>query len=471
MDQKQSALAHFEAHTDEFVERFKDIVRIPSVSQEGYPREELVRSAEAIAGELKRAGLENVRTIVHRESHPYVYGEWLRAPGAPTVLLYAHHDVQPPGRPEVWETPPFEPTLRADGRLYARGIADDKAGVMMIVAAIESYLKSDGTLPLNVKVLIEGEEEIGSDTLEDFLRENLEMLATDTLVIADSGNHEEELPSLTFQLRGFVAVDVEVAALKGRVHSGQWGGAVPDPVMALCVILSRLVTADGVPADPAVRAGIREPVASVKERIRALSFDAAEFAEQAGMLPGVRLAGESEYSVWERLWTRPSLTIIALEASPVAGSSNQIIEAARARVTIRIVPDQDPVGVRDALIAALHRDPPWGVQVRTRPLATGIWWTTDPTGPTYEAAIRALRAGYDREPALIGTGGSIPFVKTFEDLFQGLPCLLVGVEDPTSQAHGENESLSVSDWRKAVRSTVHLFEELAALRSSRSPKV
>jgi cysteinylglycine-S-conjugate dipeptidase len=463
MGRTESALAHFENRFDDFVERLKGIARIPSVSQEGFPRGDLVRCAEAVAAELKKAGLENVRTIEHRDSHPYVYGEWLHAPGAPTVLLYAHHDVQPPGRAEVWESPPFEPTLRADGRLYGRGVADDKAGALMIVAAIESCLRSSGALPLNVKVLIEGEEEIGSDNLEEFLRENRVMLATDYLVIADSGNHEEGLPSLTFQLRGLVAVDVEVAALKGRVHSGQWGGAVPDPVMALCKILSRLVDEAGVPADPEVRAGIREPAPSVRERIRALPFDAAEFAQQAGMLPGVRLAGEPEFSVWERLWTRPSLTIIALEASGIAGSSNQIIDAARARVTIRIVPDQDPMAVRDALIASLHRDPPWGVQVRTRPLATGLWWTTDPTGPAYEAALRALRAGYGREPALIGTGGSIPFVKTFEDLFNGLPCLLVGVEDPISQAHGENESLSLVDWRRAVRSTIFLFEELAAL--------
>jgi acetylornithine deacetylase/succinyl-diaminopimelate desuccinylase-like protein len=464
MDRKQKALAHFEDRFDSYVDRLKSIAKIPSVSQEGFPREEVARCADAVAAELKRAGLENVRTIVYRESHPYVYGDWLHAPGAPTVLLYAHHDVQPPGRAEVWESPPFEPTLRSDGRLYARGIADDKAGAMMIVSSIESYLETTGSLPLNVKVLIEGEEEIGSDHLGDFLRENLDMLATDVLVITDTGNHEEGLPSLTFQLRGLVAVDVEVAALKGRVHSGQWGGPVPDPVMALCRILTRLVDENGVPADPDVRAGIREPAPSVKKRIQELPFDAAEFAEQAGMLPGVRFAGEPEFSIWERLWTRPSLTVIAMEASPIAGSSNQIIDAARARVTIRIVPDQDPFAVRDALIAALHRDPPWGVQVRTRPLGTGIWWSTDPTGPAYEAALRALQAGYERTPALIGTGGSIPFVKTFEDLFHGLPCLLIGVEDPISQAHGENESLSLRDWRKAVRSTIHLYEELVALK-------
>lgn len=453
----------FEEHFDAYVERLKALARIPSVSASGFPPEELVRSADQVAEDLRRAGLENVRTLSHEDSHPYAYGEWLHAEGAPTLLLYAHHDVQPPGRAEVWETPAFEPTLRDDGRVYARGIADDKAGIAMIVSAIESTLRASARLPLNVKVIIEGEEEIGSDHLEGFLRENREMLSCDGLVIADTGNLEEGLPSLTFQLRGLVGIDVEVAALSGRVHSGQWGGPVPDPVMALCMILSRLVGEDGVPCDPDLRAGIREVDPSLRARLAELPFDEGEFQRQAGMLPGVRIAGEEAYSVYERLWTRQSLTVIALEASDVAGSSNQIIDAARARLTMRIVPDQDPRAVQDALIAALHRDPPWGVQVRTRPLATGIWWTTDPAGPAYEAALRALRAGYDRDPVLVGTGGSIPFVKTFQDAFGGIPCLLLGVEDPLCRAHGENESLSLAEWRKGTRAMIHLFDELAAV--------
>jgi acetylornithine deacetylase/succinyl-diaminopimelate desuccinylase-like protein len=182
------------------------------------------------------------------------------------------------------------------------------------------------------------------------------------------------------------------------------------------------------------------------------------------MLPGVQLAGEKAYSVYERLWARPSLTIVALEASPMHGATNQIIESARARVTVRIVPDQDPMAVRDALVASIHRDPPWGVHVITHPLHSGLWWTTDPTGPAFEAAFRALRAGYGAEPALIGAGGSIPFVKPFQDAFGGIPALLLGVEDPLCQAHGENESLNVKDWRAAIRSAIHLFAELADLR-------
>jgi cysteinylglycine-S-conjugate dipeptidase len=463
MNDTDRALDRFEKTFDQYVERLKTLARIPSVSAPGYPAEDVLRSAQAVADEMRAAGFENVRTLEHEGSHPYAYGEWLHAPGAPTILLYAHHDVQPPGRPEVWETPPFEPTLRPDGRLYARGIADDKAGVMMHIAAVDAFLRSAGRLPLNVKAIVEGEEESGSTHLEGFLIANREMLAADTLIITDTGNFAEGIPAITFQLRGLVGVDIEVAGLGGRVHSGGWGGAVPDPVMALCKILSRLVDEDGVPSDPGVRAGIRETPAKLLAQVRALPFDEEEFKRQAGMLPGVRLAGESDYGVYERLWTRPSLTINAMEASPMKGASNQIVDSARARITVRIVPDQDPIAARDALVAAIHRDPPWGVQVRTKPLHTGLWWTTDPGGPAHEAAMSALRAGYGREPALIGSGGSIPFVKTFQDAFGGIPCLLLGVEDPTCQAHGENESLSVKDWKKAIRSAIYLYAGLAEI--------
>lgn len=457
------AAEKFESEFQSWVDRLKAIVRIPSVSASGYPREEVARCAAAVAEDLRTAGLENVRVIPYGDSHPYVYGDWLHAPGAPTLLLYAHYDVQPPGRPEVWETPAFEPVVREDGRLYGRGAADDKAGLVLIAAAIESSLRATGGIPINVKVLIEGEEEIGSDGLEGFLLANRDMLSCDSLVIMDSGNLEEGLPSLTFTLRGIVNVDVEVAGLLGRVHSGQFGGPVPDPVMALCKILSRLVDEDGVPCDPQVREGIRETDPALRARIAKIPFDEAEFRRTAGMLDGVRLAGEQGYSVYERLWTRPCLTVIAMEASPIATASNQLIESARARVSVRIVANQDPAAVRDALVAAILRDPPWGMRVTARPAATGIWWFVDPVEPAYQAAQRALERGYGKETALIGSGGSIPFVKTFQDAFGGVPCLLMGVEDPMCRAHGENESLSLEEWRKGTHALIHLFDELAAL--------
>lgn len=461
----EKALRHLDLHFDEYVERLKGLVRIPSVSAAGFPPGEVARSAEAVASEMRRAGLENVRVIPPAKGHPYVYGDWLHAgPEVPTLLLYAHHDVQPPGRDEVWETPPFEPTVRGDGRLYGRGAADDKAGAMMIIASIDAALASGDRPRANIKVLIEGEEEIGSENLEQFLRDNRKMLACDILALADTGNLEEGIPSLTFQLRGLVTVDVEVAGLTGRIHSGD-AGPIPDPVMALSRILSRLVDENGDPCAPGLREGVREISPDLRERIRSLPFDEKDFREKAGMLPGVRISGDPAYTVYEKQWTRPTLTILAMEASPIKGASNQIIEAARARVSMRLVPDQEPRKIQEALLRELHRDPPWGMKVTTKPLATGMWWNGDPTGPIYDAALRALRAGYDHEPALIGCGGSIPFVKTFQEIFGGAPALLLGVEDPICKAHGENESVSLAGWKKAIRGAIHLYSEMGMLGS------
>jgi acetylornithine deacetylase/succinyl-diaminopimelate desuccinylase-like protein len=288
------------------------------------------------------------------------------------------------------------------------------------------------------------------------------MLACDVLAIADTGNIEEGIPSLTFQLRGIATIEVEVAGLAGRIHSGD-SGPIPDPVMALCRILSRLVDDNGDPRPASLRQGVREISARLRERIRALPFDEEDFRAKAGILPGVRISGDPAYSIYEKQWTRPSLTIIAMEASPLQGGTNQLIESARARVSMRLVPDQDPQQVAEALAAELKRDPPWGMKVTTRSAATGIWWSADPTGPVYEVALRALEAGYGHAPALIGCGGSIPFVKTFQDIFGGAPALLLGVEDPLCKAHGENESLSVEGWKKAIRATIHLYRELAAM--------
>jgi acetylornithine deacetylase/succinyl-diaminopimelate desuccinylase-like protein len=461
----EKAVRQLDVRFDQYVESLKRLVRIPSVSASDFPPEEVARSAEAVAQEMRHAGLENVRVIPPPKGHAYVYGDWLHAePGAPTVLLYAHHDVQPPGRPEVWETPPFEPTVRKDGRLYGRGAADDKAGAMMIIASIDAILSSGERPQVNVKVLIEGEEEIGSENLEPFLRANKEMLACDILTLADTGNLEEGIPSLTFQLRGLITVDVEVAGLTGRIHSGD-AGPIPDPVMALSRILSRLVDENGDPCATGLRDGVREISPALRDRIRKLPFDEKDFREKAGVLPEVKISGDPAYSVYEKQWTRPTLTILAMEASPMKGASNQIIESARARVSMRLVPDQNPEKIQKALIRELHRDPPWGMRVTTQPMVTGMWWSENPTGPAYEAAIRALRAGYDREPALIGCGGSIPFVKTFQEIFGGAPALLLGVEDPLCKAHGENESVSLAGWKQAIRATIHLYSELGVLRS------
>ncbi len=396
--------------------------------------------------------------------HPYVYGEWLNAPGAPTVLLYAHHDVQPPGRPAHWKSPPFEPEER-DGRLYGRGVVDDKAGAAIHFAALEAYLKSGG-LPINVKVVIDGEEEIGSEHLGRFLDTYRARLDADVIVLTDTANLASGLPSITYALRGIVVVDVAVAALDHPLHSGMWGGPVPDAPMALCQMLGTLVADDG----RINIAGIYDQVAPIdsalREKLAQLPYDEAAFRTDAGLLDGVALAGEPGYSPYELMWHRPAIAISALEAAPLAGASNQIVPSARARVGIRTVPDMDANHTAELLCAHLRQHAPWNVRVTTEIQTAGNWWMTKPAGPAFEAAERALQKGFQNESVYIGCGGSIPFVEPFARVLGGVPALLIGLEDPICNAHSENESLLVSDFVKAIRSAVYLYDELSRLPSA-----
>jgi cysteinylglycine-S-conjugate dipeptidase len=458
----EAALRHVDAHAGETREALAGLVRIPSVSAEGFPPVELRRSAEATAALLRRAGLENVRLIEMAGHHPYVYGDWLHAGGAPTLLVYGHHDVQPPGPVERWTSGPFEPVER-DGRLYGRGAVDDKGTFLTHVAAVRAWLATAGRLPVNVKVLIEGEEEIGSPGLEPFLARHRKLLAADVAVLADTGNFDVGHPALTYMLRGVCQVDVEVRCLEQPVHSGFYGGPVPDAVRILARLIADLEGPDGSLDVPGLYRRVAKTPARQLRRIRALEFDEAKFRASAAMRPGTRLTGERAYSVWERLWTRPSLTVIALEAHPIQGSSNQVIDAARARLSLRTVPNMDGREAGRLLARKLTARPPAGAKVTARVSGVARWWTTDPEGPAFEAARRALRKGYGREAAMIGAGGSIGFVQPFSDALGGVPCLLMGVEDPQSAIHSENESLHLGDFLKATRAAVHLYDELAGI--------
>jgi acetylornithine deacetylase/succinyl-diaminopimelate desuccinylase-like protein len=451
-----------DASFGEWKETLADLVRIPSVSAPGFPPEEVRRSAEATAALLRRVGLENVEVLEVPGVHPYVYGDWLHAPGAPTVLVYGHHDVVPPGRPERWTSPPFYPIERK-GRLYGRGTADDKGGFLAHVAAVAAFLGSSGKIPLNVKILIEGEEEIGSVHLGEFLKRYRGRLDADVLVLSDTSNFDTGIPALTFQLRGLVQVDVEVTCLERPVHSGDYGGAVPDPVRILCRLLDDLRGPKGEIAVPGLYRKVAKPSAALRRRLRALPFSLTAFRRDAGMLPGTRLDGERGYSVYEQLWTRPSLTVIAIEAHPLQGSANQILDSARARLSLRTVPDMDSLEAGELLIRKLTAKPPAGAHVTARIVRSSPWWRTESEGPAFDAALRALEKGYGRKAVLIGAGGSIGFVQPFSDALPGVPCLLTGVEDPACVAHSEDESLHLGDWRKSMHAAVHLYDALAAL--------
>jgi acetylornithine deacetylase/succinyl-diaminopimelate desuccinylase-like protein len=445
---------------DAALEDLAALARIPSVSARGFDAAHVARSAEATADLLAKSGFERAEVLTLPGAHPYAVAEWLHAgPDAPTLLFYAHHDVQPPGREGHWHSPPFEPTQRG-GRLYGRGVVDDKAGILLHLAAQRAWLAATGALPVNVKWIVEGEEETGSEHLAGFLGAHRARLDCDVLVLSDTANLDTGIPSLTTSLRGIVQVDVTVRALDHPIHSGMWGGPVPDAATALTSLLARLVDARGAIAVPGVYDDVPELSADERAALAALPFDAAAFRRDAGMSDGAPFIGESERTVYERLWHRPSLALTALEGMPLATAANQLMAEARARIGVRVAPGQDAARIASLVAAFVKRDPPPGVRVETEVPAAVPGWKTRSDGLAFDAARRALRAGYGRDAVAIGCGGSIPFVGPFVEVLGGVPALLLGLEDPPCNAHGENESLDLADFAKAAHSSAHLLAEL-----------
>lgn len=461
--QSEKAIKYFQDNYEGFLEELKALVRIPSVSAQGFDRQCVADSAEAVAHLMKEAGLQNVEILEANGSHPYVYGEWLGKPDAPTVLLYAHHDVQPTGDISKWETKPFEPIIK-DDRLYGRGAGDDKAGVLSSIASVASYLKSSGELPLNVKIIIEGEEEIGSENLTHFLNEYKEKLQADFIIISDTGNYDIGIPAVTTQLRGLIPLDITVSTLTQPIHSGMWGGPLPDPVQALAKIIAKLTDDNGKIAVPGIYDDVAELSKKEIEDLRKLPFNEELFRTHSCVLPGVSLTGEEDYSPNEQIWFRPSLSVNAIQASSKTQVSNIIVDSAWARIGIRTVPNMNAEKTLNSLVKFLKDSAPKGVIVDIKTHAYAPWWKTDIAHPAFKAIKEALTQGYDREPVFIGSGGSIGFVEPFSNALNGAPALLVGVEDPHTNAHSWNESLYLPDWKKCIASTIYLLEKLSKIK-------
>lgn len=449
------AVAAVRANVAAYQQQLAALVSIAGISARSFPASEVRRSASAVAETLLEHGMTNVR-LLETAGHPAVYGEMTVSPKAPTILIYGHHDVQPAGREERWTSPPFEAAMR-DGRMYGRGTSDDKGGFLAYLAAVRACAEG-GALPCNVKFLVEGEEEIGSPNLGALLDEHRALFGCDFIILCDTPNFDTGIPSLTYRLRGNCIVDVEVRCLSRPVHSGQAGGLAPDAIMILCSILSSLQ--DGIP-------GIEERVRIDEAQLaamRVLPFDEDRFRHDFAFLDGVPMMDEKPS--WEKIWARPSMTITAIEAVPIAGAANQIADAARARLSLRTVRDLATEEAGELLAAAIRSRAPRGVPVTITVAGGPSWWEADPSHPVFAAARRALAKGFGAEPVMAGSGGSIGFVKPFADLVPGMPPLLTGVQDPHSNAHSENESLHLGDWEKAMVSAVYLFHELSAFRGT-----
>ncbi len=436
-----------------------DFLRIPSVSARSEHDGDTRRAAEWLRGTMERAGLR--AEVLDTAGHPVVLGEWRNAgPDRPTLLVYGHYDVQPAEPLELWDSPPFEPTVR-DGNVYARGSVDDKGQLFLHVKAIEAHLATNGTLPVNVVVLAEGEEEVGSAHLAPFVREHAARLQCDAVVISDSAMFAPGQPSILSSLRGMAYCQIDVQGPAGDLHSGSYGGAVVNPAMTLARILATFHDDQGRIAIPGFYDKVRPWPERVREGMRALPFDEETFRHEAG---SPALGGEAGYTVLERLWTRPTCEINGLLSGYTGEGAKTVLPAkAMAKVSCRLVPDQDPEEIAGLLRAHVERVAPAGVTVTVRALHGGRPWRADLAGPIYDAARRALAEAFGKEPVIVGEGGSIPVVGDFERIL-GAPVLLVGFGLPGENAHAPNEWMSLENFDVGMRAMARLYEEYGAAR-------
>ncbi|WP_425312066.1 dipeptidase [Mycobacterium asiaticum] len=426
----------------------EDLVRIESVWADPARRDEVHRSAQAVVDLLSQAGFDDVG-IVSEGGAPAVIARYPAPPGAPTVLLYAHHDVQPEGDRAQWASPPFEPTER-DGRLYGRGTADDKAGIATHLAAFRAH---GGKPPVGVTVFVEGEEESGSPSLGRLLAAHRDALSADVIVIADSDNWSTEIPALTVSLRGMADCVVEVATLDHGLHSGLWGGVVPDALSVLVRLLASLHDDNGNVAVQGLHESTAAAVDYPPERVRA----------DSGLLDGVSEIGSG--SVPQRLWAKPAITVIGIDTTSVAAASNTLIPRARAKISIRVAPGGDAVAHLAAVEAHLKQHVPWGAQVEVIRGEIGQPYAIDASGPIYDAARAAFRQAWGVDVVDMGMGGSIPFIAEFAEAFPHAKILVTGVEDPSTQAHSINESLHLGVLERAAITEALLLANLATTAS------
>jgi acetylornithine deacetylase/succinyl-diaminopimelate desuccinylase-like protein len=451
-----SLAAHFDATASAARAELFDFLRIPSVSARTEHDADTRRAAEWLREALTRAGLE--ATVHETAGHPIVLGEWRRAPaGAPTLLVYGHYDVQPAEPLELWDSPAFEPAVR-DGRIYARGSVDDKGQLFLHVKALEAHLRTAGALPLNVIVLAEGEEEVGSEHLAGFIEAHRERLRCDAVVISDSAMFAPGVPSILSSLRGMAYFQIDARGPAGDLHSGSYGGAVVNPATALARVLATFHDADGRVAIPGFYDAVRAWPEHVRAQMRALPFDDAHFLAEVG---APALGGEAGYTTLERLWTRPTCEVNGLLSGYIGEGAKTVLPAkAMAKVSCRLVPDQDPAEVERLMAEHVARVAPAGAAVTVRHLHGGRPWRAELSGPLFDAARRALAAEFGREPVVTGEGGSIPVVGDFERIL-GAPVLLVGFGLPGENAHAPNEWLSVENFEKGMRAMARLYEEYA----------
>ena len=451
----QATNAYVEANKTRLLEELKELLRIPSISTlpEHFP--DVQRAAQFVADHMKSAGLENV-AIIPTAKHPLVYGDWLHAPGKPTVLCYGHYDVQPPDPLDEWITPPFEPTVR-DGNIYARGSADDKGQMYMHIKAVEALLAVNRTLPVNLKFLIEGEEEVGGESIAKYVAENPAKLKADVALVSDTELFAEGLPTLCVGLRGLIYTEIEARGPARDLHSGMYGGAAPNAVFGLVELLSKLKDKNGVIQIPGMYDDVTPPTPAEKHSWQSLPFDEAEFLKNE--VGSKCLTGEPGYSVMERTWARPTLEVHGIAGGFTAAGAKTVIPAkATAKVSMRMVPNQNPEKIIAAYKQFVADNTPAGIETEVRVLSYGPAISVNPDHPAIAIAARSFRDILGKETVFIRSGGSIPIVGDFAKHL-GIPTILMGFGLPDDGLHSPNEKYKLDNYYAGVMTIAHFFEQ------------
>ena len=443
------------SNRDRYVDELKTFLAIPSISALPQHRGDVRRCSEWTAEELRRIGLQNVR-LIETPGYPVVYGDWLGAPGAPTILFYGHYDVQPVDPLDLWESPPFEAAVR-EGEIYARGAADDKGQIFMHFKAVEAIMKQMGRLPVNIKFILEGEEEVGSAHLDEFVRDHKDQLAADVVVISDSPMFDRGVPSICYGLRGLVYFQIDLRGTKTDLHSGSFGGAVANPAFVLAQLLAQMKDRGGRVKIP----GFYDDVQPLKEEERAefkrLPFHEKRYRQDLG---APKLFGERDYTTLERVWARPTFEVNGLLSGFTAEGAKTVIPAvAMAKVSMRLVPDQDPDQVASLFEAYLKKVTPKTVELKITRMHGGKPWMTAFDNRFVQAAGRAIERGFGQRPVFNREGGSIPVVSTFQEVL-GLPSVLFGVGLPDENAHAPNEKLDLGNFHNGILASTFLYEEI-----------
>jgi acetylornithine deacetylase/succinyl-diaminopimelate desuccinylase-like protein len=441
-----------------FLSELKDFIRIPSISTLPENAGEVRRAAEFVADALRRVGMENVE-IIPTEKHPLVYADWLHAPGKPTVLCYGHYDVQPADPLELWESPPFEPAER-NGNLYARGAVDDKGQMYMHIKAIEALRAAHGSLPVNVKFIVEGEEEVGGASIAKFVAEHPEKLRADVALVSDTAMYAEGMPTLCIGLRGLIYLEVEATGPARDLHSGLYGGAAPNAVYGLIELLAKAKDAEGVIRIPGIYDDVEEPAGAELESWRGLPFSEKEFLDKE--VGATSLTGEPGRMVLERVWSRPTFEVHGIAGGFTGAGAKTVIPAkATAKVSFRLVPRQEPEKVVAAFREWVKRETPRGIQVEIRVLSAGPGLVVNPEHPAIDVAARAFGDVFGRKTVFIRSGGSIPIVGDFATHL-GIPTILMGFGLPDDGLHSPNEKYKIDNYYLGIRTIAHFFEQYGA---------